>query len=169
NEVASLQETHLFSSQMINTFRAGFTRADFNYDSAPFGKSFVPELSFVPGRNPGQVTIGGSNAASVSAITSAGSNNNPDVHNARNLITYDNGFQIIHSRHQIGAGIWFQRLRINDSMASTKNGRAVFSSLVTFLQGTVSNFTVPPITTPLGFRSLEAPGISRIPSVCVPI
>src|SRR5947208_15205818 len=40
-------------------------------------------------------------------------------------------------------------------MASTKNGRATFSSLALFLQGTVSNFTVPPITTPLGFRSLE--------------
>src|SRR5438093_10666003 len=40
-------------------------------------------------------------------------------------------------------------------MASTKNGRATFSSLASFLQGTVSNFTVPPITTPLGFRSME--------------
>src|SRR5437867_2389919 len=155
NEVASLQETHLFSSQMINTFRAGFSRADFNYDSAPFGKSFAPELSFVPGRNPGQITIGGSNAASVSAITSAGSNNNPDVHNARNLFTYEDGLEIIQGRHQISSGIWFQRLQINDSMASTKNGRATFSSLALFLQGTVSNFTVPPITTPLGFRSLE--------------
>ncbi len=155
NEVASLQETHLFSSQMINTFRAGFSRADFNYDSAPFGRSFAPELSFVPGRDPGQITIGGSNAASVSAITSAGSNNNPDVHNARNLFTYDDGLQIIRGRHQISSGIWFQRLQINDSMASTKNGRATFSSLALFLQGTVSNFTVPPITTPLGFRSLE--------------
>ena len=155
SEVASLQETHLFSSQMVHTFRVGFSRSEFNYDSSPFEKSFDPQLSFVTGKNPGQITIGGSNAASVSAITSAGSNNNPGVHNARNLITYDDGFQIIHGRHQIGAGIWFQGLRINDSMASTKNGRAVFSSLGTFLQGTVSNFTVPPITTPLGFRSLE--------------
>src|SRR2546430_8352892 len=129
--------------------------ADFNYDSAPFGRSFAPELSFVPGRNPGQVTIGGSNAASVSAITSAGSNNNPDVHNARNLFTYQDGLEIIQGRQQISSGIWFQRLQINDSMASTKNGRATFSSLASFLQGTVSNFTVPPITTPLGFRSLE--------------
>src|SRR5437867_9327532 len=40
-------------------------------------------------------------------------------------------------------------------MSSTKKGLATFSSLSSFLQGTVSNFTVPPITTPLGFRSLE--------------
>src|SRR5207247_11409654 len=82
-------------------------------------------------------------------------NNNPDVHNARNLFTYEDGLEIIQCRHQISSGIWFQRLQINDSMASTKNGRATFSSLASFLQGTVSNFTVPPITTPLGFRSLE--------------
>src|SRR5437667_9774279 len=70
NEVASLQETHLFSSQMINTFRAGFSRADVNYYSAPFGRSFAPELFVVTGRDTGQSTIGGLNAVSVLATLS---------------------------------------------------------------------------------------------------
>ena len=36
SQVASLQETHIFSPTVLNTFTAGFSRAAFNYDSFPF-------------------------------------------------------------------------------------------------------------------------------------
>ena len=154
-EVASLQETHVFSPQMVNTFRVGFSRAEFAYDSPPFNTTFSPELSFFTGKNPGQITIGGANAAAASAITAAGANNNPNNHNARTLFTYEDGLQIVRGKHQISGGVWFQWLRLNDDQAGAKNGRAVFSSLTSFLQGTVSNFTGPLVTTPLGFRTME--------------
>ena len=33
SQVASLQEIHIFSPRALNTFRAGFSRAAFNFDS----------------------------------------------------------------------------------------------------------------------------------------
>jgi hypothetical protein len=35
SQVASLEETHIFSPRVLNTFTAGFSRAAFNYDSFP--------------------------------------------------------------------------------------------------------------------------------------
>lgn len=153
-EVASVQETHVFSPQMVNIFRLGFSRAEFRYDSPPFSP-FPSSLSFFTGKGPGQITIGGANAAAASAITPAGANNNPDNHNARTLFTYDDGLQIIRGKHQISAGFWFQQVRLNDDQAGAKNGRAVFGSLQSFLQGAVTNFTGSIVTTSVGWRSRE--------------
>ena len=52
-QVASVQETHIFSPGMLNTFRAGFSRAGFNLDSALLA-SFPANLSFVTGARAGR-------------------------------------------------------------------------------------------------------------------
>ena len=52
--------------------------------------------------------------------------------------------QIIKGMHQISAGVWFQRLQDNEDTASRQLGQASFTSLTTFLQGTVSSFQVVP-------------------------
>jgi hypothetical protein len=58
NQVVSAQETHLFSPSAINTFTAGFSRSGFFLDSPPLVP--IPDgLSFVSGRPPGNITIGG--------------------------------------------------------------------------------------------------------------
>ena len=49
SQVASLEETHIFSPRILNTFRAGFSRAGFSYDSSPF-QPFPAGLSFVAGQ-----------------------------------------------------------------------------------------------------------------------
>ena len=41
SQVASVEETHVVSPAILNTFRAGFSRAAFNYDSFPLA-SFPP-------------------------------------------------------------------------------------------------------------------------------
>jgi len=51
NQVASLEETHVFSPRVLNTFRAGFSRSGFNYDSAST-LSFPENLAFVTGLGP---------------------------------------------------------------------------------------------------------------------
>src|SRR5215471_3891453 len=142
SQVASLQETHILSSQALDTFSAGFSRAAFNYDSFPLA-SFSPSLSFVTGTGPGGIVIGGGVTTTwIAALTSAGPNNAANVWNRRNLFTYTDSAQINRGIHQISLGVWFQRLRDNEDTASRQLGQASFTSLQTFLQGTVSTFQV---------------------------
>jgi hypothetical protein len=154
NQVASLQETHIVSPNVLNRFSAGFSRAGFGYDSFPLA-SFDPALSFVTGGGPGGLVIGGgATTTGVASITAAGPNNAANVWNRRNLFTYSDSVLVSHGIHQISAGVWFQRLRDNENTASRRLGQASFASLTTFLQGTVTTFQVVPNPTELGWRSL---------------
>lgn len=151
SQVASIEEVHIFSPNVVNTFRAGFSRAAFNYDSAT-QKDFPASLSFVEGGDPGGIVIGGGSVGM--GITQAGGNTNAGVWNRRNLFTYTDGLQISAGRHQISAGVWLQWVQDNEDIASRRLGTAMFSTLTTFLQGTTTNFQVLPNHTPLGWRSI---------------
>ena len=152
-QVASVRETHIFSPRVLNTFTAGFSRAAFNFDSYAFN-SLPASLSFVTGKAPGGITIGGGTTTSgISAITAGGTNNAAGVSNRRNLLTYTDSVQMVRGAHQITAGVWFQRLRDNEDSASRRVGLATFTSLTTFLQGTASNFQVVTNPSPLGWRN----------------
>jgi hypothetical protein len=153
-QVASLQETHIFSPTMLNIARAGFSRAGFNLDSTPLAQ-FPANLDFVAGAGPGGIVVnGGVTTTGLSGITSAGPNNAAGVWNRRNLFTYTDDVEISKGIHQISAGVWFQRLQDNEDAASRQLGQATFTSLATFEQGTVSTFQVVPTANELGWRSL---------------
>ncbi|HUI79109.1 MAG TPA: carboxypeptidase regulatory-like domain-containing protein [Bryobacteraceae bacterium] len=145
-QVASVEETHVVSPSILNTFRAGFSRGAFNYDAASYAP-FPAGLAFVQGGQPGAITIN-------SGITAAGGNVNAGVWDRRNLFTYTDNVQIVKGIHQISAGVWFQRVQENEDTASRRLGMATFSTLTTFLQGTLVNFQVVPDHNALGWRSL---------------
>ncbi len=153
-QVASIEETHVFSPQMLNTLRVGFSRAAFNLDSALL--TTIPQsLSFVNGLGPGGIVVGGGvTTTGLATITSAGPNNAAGVWNRRNLFTVTDGFQINRGRHQFSFGVWLQRMQDNEDTASRQLGVATFTSLTTLLQGTVSTFQVVPDANELGWRSL---------------
>jgi hypothetical protein len=153
SQVASVQETHVFSPRFLNTFNAGFSRAAFNLDPLNLA-SFPSSDSFVSGLGPGGVVIGGGvTTTGLGSITSAGPNNAAGAWNRRNLFTVTDGVQVIKGIHQISAGVWFQRLQDNEDSASRQLGQASFASLTTFLQGKVTTFQVVPSPTELGWRS----------------
>jgi hypothetical protein len=154
-QVASLEETHIFSPRALNTLRLGYSRAAFNLESTPLAV-FPPALSFVDGAGPGGIVINGgvSTTGSNGSITSAGPNNAAGVWNRRNLLTVSDTVQITHGIHQISAGAWLQGLRDNENTASRQLGVASFANLTTFLQGTVTTFQVVPDPNELGWRSL---------------
>jgi hypothetical protein len=153
SQVASLEETHVVSPDILNTFRIGFSRAAFSFDAVDLA-SFPASLSFVTGEGPGGIVIGGGvTTTGGGSITSAGPNNAANVWNRRNLFTYTDGVQIIKGRHHISAGIWFQRNQDNEDAASRQLGQASFASLQTFLKGTVTSFQVVPYPNELGWRS----------------
>jgi hypothetical protein len=148
--VASLEETHVVSPEVLNTFRAGFSRAGFTFNSATF-TTFPPNLSFVVGDQPGNISISG-------GITTAGDSSNAGAWNRRNLFTVTDDLQIVKGRHQLSAGVWFQRVQENEDIVSKRLGGASFSTLTTFLQGTLINFQIVPLHTELGWRSLFGAG-----------
>jgi hypothetical protein len=153
-QVFSLQETHVFSPNVLNTFRAGFSRAGFGLDSSLLF-SFSPSLDFVTGAGPGGIVIGGgASTTGLAALTSAGPNNAAGVVNHRNLFTYTDDVQISKGIHQISVGAWFQRLQDNENSASRQAGQATFLTLMTFLQSTTSTFQVVTSPNELGWRSL---------------
>src|SRR5581483_7992985 len=124
NQVASFQETHVFTPQVLNTFRAGFSRAGFNYGSVP-PLSLPPSLSFVSGRGPGGIVIGGGlTTTGAAVVTPAGPNNASGVWNRRNLFTFTDDVQISKGTHQMSFGDCVQPLQDNDDTASCQLGQA---------------------------------------------
>jgi hypothetical protein len=152
-QVASISETHLFSPVVLNKATFGFSRAAFFFN----GVSLVNLPGFVQGQPIGAVVIGGSTAPnSQSSIATGGTNAGSNLHAVRNLFTTEDQVTITHGDHLIEIGVWLERLQANDELAQDQYGQATFSSLSTFLAGTVSSFVVAPSPTPLGWRSLEA-------------
>ncbi len=154
-QVASVQEQHVFSPQLLNTFRFGYSRASF------FFNGIVPDSvpGWVTGAPVGSIVISGSTASNGSSqITLAGANTGSNNATTRNLFTVDDHIYWTHGRHQIEAGIWLQRLQSNDFLAQNQYGQASFSTLAAFEQGTVSKYTIVPGPTELGWRSLFTAG-----------
>jgi hypothetical protein len=154
-QVASVQEQHVFSPQLLNTFRFGYSRASFFFNSIVDGS--VP--GWVTGGPVGAVVISGSTASNgASQITLAGANTGSNNATTRNLFTVDDHIYWTHGHHQIEAGVWLQRLQSNDFLAQNQYGQASFSTITAFEQGLVSKYTIVPGPTGLGWRTLFTAG-----------
>ena len=149
-----MEETHIFSPTLLNTARAGFSRAFYFFTGEPTPGTPAASLpGFLSGNPIGALSVGGSAASNPAAVIAlAGSNNGSNLHVARNLFTYEDRISLTKGRHQFSAGAWFQRLRSNENIALSQFGQATFTGLQTFLQGTAS-LLFDPASTPLGWRS----------------
>ena len=154
-QVASLNETHIFSPSLVNKAIFGFSRGGFFFASyLPSSLASLP--SFVPGKPIGAVVVGGGTTLNgASQITTAGANAGSNLTAARNLFTAADQLTLTRGIHQLSFGVWFERLQSNDDLTQDQWGQTSFSTLQSFLQGTVSTFTVAPTSTPLYWRSLE--------------
>ena len=150
-QVLSAQEQHVFSSNLLNTARFGYSRAAYYFTGqAP---SSVP--GWITGQPIGAIVIAGSTASNgASQITQAGANTGSNNQAVRNLFTLDDHVFWTRGRHQVEIGGWLQRLQSNDNLAQNQYGQASFSTLSSFLAGKVATFTVVPAPTELNWRSL---------------
>jgi carboxypeptidase family protein len=153
-QVMSAQETHVFSPQLLNTVRTGFSRAAFNFDS-PTIVPLPPDITLFAGKPPGPIVIGGASAAAVNSITSAGGGISGRLYNFRNLFTGSDDVQLVRGKHQFSFGGWFQRIQVNANSAARNYGEADFASLLGFLQGITTNWVGVPNRTFLYWRSVE--------------
>ncbi len=155
-QVASIEEQHVVSPHLLNTARVGLSRAEFFFTGSSAG-STAP--GFVVGKPVGAIVIAGSTASNGSSqITGAGANVGSNNATTRNLLTFDDHIFYEQGRQQLEAGGWIQRLQSNDNLAQNQFGQASFSTLASFLAGTVATFTVVPAPTELGWRSFLGAG-----------
>jgi Carboxypeptidase regulatory-like domain len=155
-QVASIAETHVFSPTLLNQATVGFSRAGYFFTGEPTPGTPASDLpGFLIGDPVGAIVVGGSAASNPTAqLSLAGSNNGSNLRVARNLFTYQDQVSITEGRHELTAGVWFQRLQSNEMLALSQYGQATFTSLQTLLQGTVATLLYDPAATELNWRSL---------------
>ena len=155
-QVATLEETHVFSPALVNSARFGFSRAGYFFTGEPTpGTPAASVPGFLLGHPVGAVVVGGSAASNPQAqLGLAGSNNGSNLRIARNLYTFEDHVTLTRGRHQLEFGAWFQRFQSNETIALSQFGQATFTSLQTFLNGTISSFLFDPSPTEMNWRSL---------------
>jgi hypothetical protein len=154
-QVVSAQEQHVFSPNLLNTLRVGYSRAAYYFT----GQAPESVPGWIAGEPVGAIVISGSTASNgASQVTLAGANTGSNNQAVRNLFTVDEHVFWTHGRHQVEVGAWLQRLQSNDNLAQNQYGQASFSTLSAFLKGTVATFTVVPAPTELGWRALFGAG-----------
>ena len=155
-QVLTLEETHIFSPALVNSAGAGVSRAGYFFTGDPTpGTPAATVPGFLIGHLVGAVVVGGSAASNPQAqLGLAGSNNGSNLTIARNLYTFEDHVTLTRARHQLEFGVWFQRFQSNETIALSQLGQATFTSLQTFLKGTISSFLFDPSPTEMNWRSL---------------
>jgi hypothetical protein len=149
-----LQETHIFSTSVVNVATFGFSRAWGTQVQVPV----VPipaNLVFLPGTNPGSITIGGGANTNVAAALAQppGNSFNRD---ARNHITLADDLHFTRGSHSWSAGVWIQRVQQNMyGGAQATAGTINYATLQKFLQDSPSQFIANSNPQPVYFRSTE--------------
>jgi hypothetical protein len=162
-QVASLDETHVFSPSLLNVARFGYSRAGYFFTGLPTpGTPAASVPGFLAGLPVGAVVVGGSAASNPQAqIGLAGSNNGSNLTIARNIYTYEDRVTLTRGLHQLSFGAWFQQFQSNENIALSQYGQATFTSLQTFLTGVTSTFLYDPAPTKLNWRSLFGAGYAQ--------
>jgi hypothetical protein len=152
-QVASLSETHVFSSTLINTATFGFSRGRFYFNSG----TTVNLPGWIHQDQPvGAVVVGGGTTLNgASQITNGGTNAGSNLSAVRNLYTASDQVTLSHGKHLFSFGGRLQDVQANDVLLQDQYGQISFTNLQTFLQGKVSTYTYAPSYTPLSWRSLE--------------
>jgi Carboxypeptidase regulatory-like domain/TonB-dependent Receptor Plug Domain len=155
-QVFSLEETHVFSPSLLNAARFGYSRAGYFFTGIPTpGTPAASVPGFLTGDPIGAVVVGGSAASNPQAqIGLAGGNNGSNLHVARNLYTFEDRLTWVHGIHQLSFGVWLQPFQSNEMLALSQHGQATFTSLSTFLSGTIGTFLFDPTPTEMNWRSL---------------
>jgi outer membrane receptor protein involved in Fe transport len=129
NQYFTLNERHVFSPTLINSFTASFTRPNTDQNQP---NRYAP-LQIFPGRQDVNVTITGLSALGT-GIT------NP-FRFLQNKFTFSDDIISIRGSHTLKMGARFRRQQINAFSYTYWAGQYLFGSLDTFLAGLPSRFT----------------------------
>ena len=150
-QVGTTEWSHIFNPATINFVRIGLNRIVANQvDSiAPINPAAAdPSLGFLPGRNVGEITIGG--------ITQypggLGASGDYQFHYTSAQL-YDD-LTMTRGAHLLKVGVALEGVQSNAIGAGTNNGNATFGSLASFLTDAPASFvaTIPGTNVGLGMR-----------------
>jgi len=139
-QMASISESHIFTPNLLNTARIGYSRVV--SDAPTTLNAILPaaadiNLGFVPGLPVGLINIGGiSNFAG-------------GLHAVGEFLFHYNSYQAYedlywtHGKHSLKAGFSFERLQNNQHGTSNPNGQFNFGSLAGFLTNQPTGFNAP--------------------------
>jgi len=150
-QTANIEESHIFSPSVVNFARFGVNRVvaeQVASISAINPNAADPALGFVPGRDLGQMNIGGITLF-LGGLGAIG-----DYHfNYTSYQEYDD-LSMTRGNHSIKIGASNERIDSNVVGAGASNGTATFGSLTSFLGNQPSAFSanVPGTGNPLGQR-----------------
>jgi hypothetical protein len=145
DQTLTLEETHIFRPNLLNSFRFGFNRRVRHTapDNAnPNGLSF----SLVPGASFGTLRVGGLGALGNSGRAVADLINN--VFHLSNRLSYTKG------RQSLKLGAEFKRVQINDTLEVDSNGTVTFTNVRDFIgaRPTLFRGALPGVDFPRGLR-----------------
>jgi hypothetical protein len=152
-QVVSLSEIHIFSSNLLHKATFGFSRGAFYFNS---GTTVNLPGWIHPDQPVGAVVVGGGTTLNgASQITNGGTNAGSNLRAVRNLYTVSDQVTFVHGNHLFTFGGKLQQVQANDVLVQDQYGQVSFTNLQTFLQGNVSTYTYAPSHAPLSWRSLE--------------
>ncbi|PWU05422.1 MAG: TonB-dependent receptor, partial [Terriglobia bacterium] len=136
-----LQETRVFSPSVVNSATAGFARTYATLVRAP-AVAIPSNLIFLPGGNPGTITIGGGATTVAPSSVAAAPGINP-VRGIREYYTWADDLHIIKGKHSWSMGAWVQRIHQNSvGSAQFSAGGVSYTTMLTFLQDIPSQFNL---------------------------
>ena len=155
-QVATVHETHIFTSNLLNSAEIGFSRAVgiIGQVSSVLNPAMLdPSFAFVPGGFAGDIQ-------SIPGVTSFLGAPTAEGFLPSSRALYWNSFQggddavLTRGKHAIKFGAGFERMQDNEVSASNINGLFRFDTLAKFLtnQPTVFSGTVTPLPPDIGLR-----------------
>ncbi|MGH9628192.1 MAG: TonB-dependent receptor domain-containing protein [Bryobacteraceae bacterium] len=124
-------ETHLFSADKINEFRAGWTRLNLRQFNLNYGE-YVTEGIGVPGGNvPGDILTSGLSIFSINGQTNLGDNGFSPAVVVSDNIQFSDAFSYIRGGHTFKVGGEVQRRRYNAFQSNALRGTMAFNGAYT--------------------------------------
>ncbi|HYR44535.1 MAG TPA: carboxypeptidase-like regulatory domain-containing protein, partial [Terriglobia bacterium] len=154
SQTMSLQETRVFSSNVVNSATFGWARTYATQVQNP-AVPIPSSLIWLPGGNPGSIVIGGG-ATTVAPSAVVAANGINSVRGIREYYTWTDDLHFSKGKHAFTAGAWIQRIQQNTmGAAQFSAGGVSYSTMMTFLQDIPSQFNLNRNPVALGYRTLE--------------
>jgi hypothetical protein len=129
-QFAAIEETHIFSPQLLNTARFGYSRSS----TATSGVSAInpaaadPNLGIAPGFNNPQISVSG-----LGTLQPGLNVEQVEDYTSNSFQEYDD-ISLTKGIHSLKFGVSFEQLQLNDLQDSARHGTYSFGSLTNFLE-----------------------------------
>ncbi|MBI4446826.1 MAG: TonB-dependent receptor [Acidobacteria bacterium] len=124
SQYATLSETHLFSSNLLNTFRFSYSRTNMLANSQGVK---APEFAMIPDRQMGNLIVGGLSDMGPDPGTTTGVK--------QNIFTWSDDVFYTRGDHSLKFGVVINRFQMYSETGLVKNGYIVFPNISNFLLG----------------------------------